>query len=345
VVYAASGQSNACDGKQRRFGLCAERDHVRRAGQGAIRMSASISISHNDAYGGSPVTSGGGVSPFAYTHIGVRPATPAIGAFVSGVDLSRPQAPAVYAELERALADHGVIFLRDQALTPEQQIDFAEHFGTIDVNRFFKPVDKYPQIAEVRKEPDQKANIGGGWHTDHSYDQNPAKASILYAREVPEMGGDTLFASTAAAYDALSPGLKKTLEGLRAVHSSRHVFGHGSRQRTETDLPGRVLNPELATQDATHPVIFEHPETGRKAIYVNPGFTVRFEGWTEAESQSLLAYLYEHIKRPEFTTRFAWQRGSLVAWDNRTTWHFAINDYAGHRRLLHRITVRSAAAH
>ena len=306
-------------------------------------MSASMFATNNDAYGGSPVIGGSKFSPSTYTHVAVRPATPAIGAFISGVDLSQPQPGGVYAELERALADHGVIFFRDQALTPEQQIDFAEHFGTIDVNRFFKPVDNYPKIAEVRKEPDQKGNIGGGWHTDHSYDQNPAKASILYAREVPEVGGDTLFASTSAAYDALSPGLKKTLGGLRAVHSSRHVFGHGSRQRAETDLPGRVLNPELATQDATHPVIFEHPETGRKAIYVNPGFTVRFDGWTEQESQPLLGYLYEHIKRPEFTTRLVWQRGSLAVWDNRTTWHFAINDYAGHRRLLHRITVRNAA--
>ncbi len=316
----------------------------RRQRQGTTRMSASMFAGRSDAYGGSPVIGGDARSLGEYAHIAVQRATPAIGATISGVDLSRKQPDAVYAELERALAEHGVIFLRDQDLTPEQQIDFAEHFGTIDINRFFKAVENYPAIAEVRKEPDQKMNIGSGWHTDHSYDQDPAKASILYARDVPEVGGDTLFASTAAAYDALSSGLKKTLEGLRAVHSSRHVFGHGSRQRTETDLPGRVLNPELATQDATHPVIFRHPETGRKAIYVNPGFTVRFEGWTEQESQPLLGMLYEHITRPEFATRFAWQRGSLAVWDNRTTWHFAINDYAGHRRLLHRITVRSAAA-
>jgi taurine dioxygenase len=305
-------------------------------------MSAHISAVQTDAYSSAPVLVRNGEAQAEYRHIAVRPATPAVGATIYGVDLAQPQPASLYVELERALAEHGVIFLRDQALTPEQHIAFAEQFGTIDVNRFFKHVENYPKIAEVRKEPDQKANIGGGWHTDHSYDQDPAKASILYARQVPDVGGDTLFASTVAAYNALSPGLKTTLDGLRAVHSSRHVFGHGSRQRTETDLPGRVLNPELATQDAIHPVIFVHPETGSKAIYVNPGFTVRFEGWSEQESQVLLSYLYEHIKRPEFTTRFAWQPGSLAIWDNRTTWHFAINDYAGERRLLHRITVSSA---
>jgi taurine dioxygenase len=306
-------------------------------------MSASTAIERSSTYAGAPVESSAHAQR-PYTHFVLERASPLIGAFISGIDLSQPLSSPVSAELDRALAEHGVIFFRDQTLTPEQHIAFAESFGEIDVNRFFKHVDRYPQIAEVRKDPEQKANIGGGWHTDHSYDQIPAKASLLYAREVPSIGGDTLFASTAAAYDALSAGLKQTLSGLRAAHSSRHVFGHGSQQRAATDLPGRVLNPELATQDAVHPVLFTHPETGRKAIYVNPGFTVRFEGWTDQESQALLNTLYEHIKRPEFTYRFAWQRGSLAVWDNRLTWHFAINDYAGHRRLLHRITVRAASS-
>jgi len=304
-------------------------------------MSASLATERGDSYGGAPVMTSRQAAQAPYRHFTLEPASPLVGAFISGIDVSQPLSAVIHAELERALAEYGVIFLRDQTLTPEQHIAFAQYFGEIDVNRFFKPVDQYPQIAEVRKEPDQKANIGGGWHTDHSYDQIPAKASLLYAREVPRIGGDTLFASTVAAYDALSPGLQQTLAGLRAAHSSRHVFGHGSLQRTQTDLPGRVLNPDLATQDAVHPVLFTHPETGRRAIYVNPGFTVRFEGWTAQESQSLLAFLYEHVKRPEFSTRFAWQAKSLAMWDNRTTWHFAINDYSGERRLLHRITVRS----
>lgn len=278
-----------------------------------------------------------------YTLFDLKLASPIIGAYISGVDLSKPLSDAAFDEIDRALAEHTVIFFRDQTLTPEQHIALAERFGEIDVNRFFKPDDRYPQIAEVRKEAGHKANIGGGWHTDHSYDQIPAKASLLYARELPPVGGDTIYVNAIAAYEALSPGLQRTLGGLKAVHSSRHVFGANSRALAESDLQGRVLNPELATQDAVHPVVFTHPRTGKKALFVNPGFTVRFDGWTEAESAGLLAFLYEHHKRPEFAHRFQWKPGSLAIWDNRTTWHVAVNDYAGQRRLLHRITVKGAA--
>ncbi len=230
------------------------------------------------------------------------------------------------------------MFFRDQKLTPEQHIAFARHFGPINVNRFFRSIDGHPEIAEVRKEPHQKSNFGGAWHTDHSYDQAPAKGSILYALEVPEIGGDTLFASAHAAYEHLSDGLKQTLQGLRAVHSSRHVFGVDGPAYTN-DLKGRVLNPELATQDAVHPAVITHPDTGRKALYVNPGFTLRFEGWTAEESSGLLSYLYNHVQRPEFSVRFRWEPGSVAFWDNRSTWHLALNDYQGQRRVLHRITV------
>ena len=199
-------------------------------------------------------------------------------------------------------------------------------------------------IAEVRKEPEQQRNIGNGWHTDHSYDEAPALGSMLYAREVPKTGGDTLFASMYAAYDALSDGLRSTLEGLKALHSSRHVFGPAAAAR-RGDLEGRIRNAEHATQDAVHPVVIRHPDTGRKALYVNPGFTVRFEGWTEEDSRPLLDYLYRHAVRPEFTCRFQWREGSLAFWDNRSTWHFAVNDYHGERRLLHRITIAGHAPH
>ena len=240
----------------------------------------------------------------------------------------------VVATVPSALADRGVVFFRDQLLTPEQHIRVARQFGNINVNRFFPTVEGYPEIALVAKEPDQTKNIGGGWHTDHSYDQVPALGSVLYAREVPSSGGDTLFSSMYAAYDALSDGLKQTLGGLRAVHSSRHVFGG----RDE-----RFKNPEAAVQDAVHPVVITHPESGRKALYVNPGFTLRFVGWTDEESRSLLAYLYQHAARPEFGYRFGWQNGSVAFWDNRSTWHYAVNDYHGERRLMHRITIEGCA--
>jgi taurine dioxygenase len=273
--------------------------------------------------------------------IAVRPVSTAVGAEILGLDLADRLPDATIDAIRHALFQHGVVFFRDQKLTPEQHVAFAQRFGAINVNRFFKTVDGYPMIAEVRKEPDQVGNIGGGWHTDHSYDQAPAMGSILYAREVPETGGDTLFASMYAAYDALSDGLKRTLESLQALHSSRHVFGVEA-YAGRGDLKGRYLNPEAATQDAVHPVVVRHPGSGRKALYVNSGFTVRFVGWTDEESRPLLQYLYQHAARPEFTYRFQWREGSLAFWDNRCTWHYALNDYHGHRRLMHRITVEGA---
>ncbi len=281
-----------------------------------------------------------------YSTIEVRPISGALGGEIHGVDVSSPIHDEQFDEIRQAYHDFGVIFFRDQDLTPNQHIAFAERWGEININRFFKAVDGYPMIAEVRKEPEQENNIGGGWHTDHSYDQIPAMGSILYAREVPPTGGDTMFANMYLAYEALSDGLKTTLESLNAVHSSRHVFGAQARRyqnkfngNATTDLNDRIGNPELATQDAIHPVVIHHPETGRKALYVNGGFTLRFEGWTEEESKPLLSYLYQHAARPEFTCRFRWQKGSIAFWDNRATWHYALNDYPGHRRLMHRITV------
>jgi taurine dioxygenase len=230
-----------------------------------------------------------------YDHIEVQPLSIALGTEIGGVDLAAPLAEPVFAEIRHAFGQYGVVFFRDQQLTPEQHLGFARRFGGIDINRFFATVPCYPMIAEVRKEPEQRRNIGNGWHTDHSYDPAPAMGSMLYAREVPKTGGDTLFAGMYAAYEALSDGLKTTLEGLQALHSSRHVFGAEAHARSG-DLQGRIGNPELATQDAVHPVIIRHPQTGRKALYVNPGFTVRFDGWTEEESRPLLEYLYARGK-------------------------------------------------
>jgi taurine dioxygenase len=273
-----------------------------------------------------------------FRHIRVETLSPHVGAEIGGVDVSAPVSDETLAEIRDALGRYGVVVLRDQALTPEQHVAFAERFGPININRFFAPVPGYPMIAEVRKEPDQTRNIGGGWHTDHSYDEAPALGSMLYAIEVPATGGDTLFASMYAAYEALSDGLKGTLEGLRARHSSRHVFGPEAMAR-RGDLKGRLRHPELAIQDAVHPVVIRHPLTGRKALYVNPGFTLGFEGWTDEESRPLLDYLYRHAVRPEFTCRLRWRKGSLALWDNRSTWHLAVNDYHGERRLMHRVTI------
>lgn len=273
-------------------------------------------------------------------HLEIRPLSGTTGAEIGGVDLASGLSDATVAEIRAVLASYGVVVFRNQTLTPEQHIAVARRFGEININRFFAHADGHREIALVSKEPDQTANIGGGWHTDHSYDEHPALGSMLYAREVPPWGGDTMFASMYAAYDALSDGLKQTLSGLRAVHSSRHVFGI-----ERPAMQGRIGNPELATQDAIHPVVITHPDSGRPALYVNPGFTLRFDGWTAEESQPLLRFLYQHAARPEFTCRLQWQTGSLAFWDNRSTWHYALNDYQGQRRLMHRITIEGGPLH
>lgn len=266
----------------------------------------------------------------------IHPVSPALGVEILNVDLGNLD-DETFSQIRQAFLDHSVIFFREQDLSPEQHIEFAERWASINVNRFFKPLDGYPKIAEVRKEPDQTLNIGGAWHTDHSYDQIPAMASILYAKEVPDVGGDTMFASMYKAYDALSDGLRTTLEGLHAVHSSRHVFGKRRGEPGKED--NRIGGRDQAKQDALHPIVIRHPETGRKALYVNANFTTHIDGWTEQESKSLLSYLYEHAARPEFSCRFRWANGSIAMWDNRVTWHRALNDYHGHRRLMHRITL------
>ena len=258
------------------------------------------------------------------------------GAEVQGADLNG-LSDADVAAIKAAQADRGVVFFRDQEMTPAQQLEAARRFGDVNVNRFFTPVPEQPEVALVLKEPRHATNVGGGWHTDHSYDDIPALGSMLHAKDVPSSGGDTLFANMYLVADALSAGLRKTLSGMRAVHSSRHVFGpQGFHARMEDD---RYRNRELATQDAVHPVIARHPVSGRAVLYVNPGFTIRFDGWTVEESRPLLAYLYEVAQRPEHTCRFEWKVGSVAFWDNRATWHYALNDYPGERRLMHRVTI------
>jgi taurine dioxygenase len=278
----------------------------------------------------------------AYETVQVKKLTGGCGAEVLGVDL-KAMSNRQWNEVQHAFAEHGVVFFRDQALTPEQHIEFARRWAPIDVNRFFTSVKGYPEIAEVRKEPAQKTNIGGGWHTDHSYDPEPAMGSILLARELPEEGGDTLFANMYRAFETLSPGLQRTLEGMRAVHGSAHVFGAKGVNAANPESAARYGNQHLVGDDVVHPVVIRHPLSGRKSLYVNPGFTLRFEDWSVEDSRPLLEHLYRHASRPEFTCRFRWREGSIAFWDNRATWHYAANDYNGERRLMHRITVAGCA--
>ena len=272
-----------------------------------------------------------------YSTINVKPLSGNIGAEIDGVNLKKISKEQ-FKEIKIVFGKYGVIFFRNQNLSPEEEIIFAELWGEININRFFTNLEGYPKIALVSKEPDQKKNIGGAWHTDHTYDLEPAMGSILFAHQVPKKGGDTLFSSMYAAYETLSDGLKDTLKNMYGRHSSRHVFGTSRAERND-DTVGRIINSDKAKQDAIHPVVITHPQTGKKALFVNPTFTLGFDGWSDEESKPLLNYLYSHATKPEFTCRFKWEEGSIAFWDNRSTWHLAVNDYHGERRLMHRITI------
>jgi taurine dioxygenase len=262
------------------------------------------------------------------------------GAVVTDLQLANLTNDALV-ELRGIFAEYGLLFFRNQDLTPDQHLEFAQRFGRIVINKFFKTTTEFPQIAEVRKEKTQQTNIGGGWHTDHSYDAIPAMGSILVARTLPKTGGDTQFANLAAAYDALPEALKNRIENLRAVHSNTHLYGENGLYRL-TDLSEQLGGMDRVG-DATHPVVIIHPESGRKVLYVNPGHTIQFEGWDFTESRALLDELYEHVIQPQFTCSFNWLPGSVTFWDNRCTWHQANNDYQGQARLMHRITLAGSA--
>ncbi len=273
-----------------------------------------------------------------FSLINVKPISGNLGAVIDGINLQNEISQEQFDELKYAFAKYGVIFFKNQILSPENEIAFAKKWGKININRFFTNLDGYPEIAMVLKEPEQKNNIGGKWHTDHTYDLKPAMGSILFAHEIPGKGGDTLFTNMCLAYETLSEGLKNKLSKMNARHSSKHVFGK-RRAETSDDTVGRIKNPESATQEVIHPVVITHPITKCKVLYVNPTFTLGFDGWSDEESKPLLEYLYSHATSPEFTCRFVWEKGSIAFWDNRTTWHLAINDYHGYRRYMHRITI------
>jgi taurine dioxygenase len=260
----------------------------------------------------------------------------ALGAEIHGADLAAGLTETEAAQVRRVLLDHQVIFFRDQDLGSGQFLRFARAMGEPIEYPFVKGIDGYPVIIPVMKLEHERTNFGGIWHSDTTYLEQPPMGSMLLAREVPPFGGDTLFASQYAAYEALSEGMRRLLDPLLAINSSAKADVSKTREdRIASD--GRAD----AKKDyvAAHPVVRTHPETGRKALYVNVAHTVRFDGMTEEESAPLLQFLYQHQVRPEFTCRFVWQPGSLAFWDNRCVQHNPVNDYHGHRRVMHRITL------
>ncbi len=269
------------------------------------------------------------------------PVSPACGSFVKNFDILAASDGEIEA-LSNLLAERGVVFLRDQQLTPEDQVAVTARFGAVLRVPYVKHLDEHPDIIAVLKEADEKkiSTFGGTWHSDFSFLDQPPSLTVLYGREIPQFGGDTLWSSQYAAFDALSPRMQEMLCGLSAVQTG---WPHGTKGPGPNAAVSRSVvmtrNDPTADREVIHPVVRVHPITKRKALFVNPVYTQRFEGMTEEESKPLLAFLFAHATKPEFTCRLHWEEGTLALWDNRCVLHLAINDYDGSRRLLHRTTV------
>jgi len=275
-----------------------------------------------------------GHSTRRYRHLDVAPVAGALGAEIAGVDISRPLEDSVAAEIRRVFLDYLVLFFRGQKLTPQAQLAFARRFGEPMEYPQLKGLPECPLITPVVKLEHERVNFGGIWHSDTTYLECPPMASMLYAIEIPPYGGDTLFANQYLAYEMLSDTYRKLLDGLIGVNSS--LKADASRTR-EDRLRAAGLESKVLVGE--HPVVRTHPETGRKALFVNVGHTTHFKGLSEEESRPLLEYLFQHQVRPEFTCRFRWQPGSLAFWDNRCAQHNPVNDYHGFRRVMHRVTL------
>ena len=263
-----------------------------------------------------------------YQHIEVEPLTPTIGATIHGVDLSRPLNDRAFDEIHHAWMEHLVVFFRDQELTPEQHLEFGRRFGPLHIHPAAPYVHDNPELMHIHTDRHSHRNNGAGWHSDVSADEEPPLGSILHLHKVPPRGGDTLFASMYAAYDALSAPMQNWLEGLKAIHRADYSGLYGNH------------TPQRASPQSTHPVIRTHPVTGEKTLYVNSGFTRRIDGLNADESHRLLQFLFEHIQNSAFQCRFQWQQNSIAMWDNRCTQHLAIWDYFPETRSGIRVTVK-----
>ena len=262
-----------------------------------------------------------------YKTIDVKPVSGALGAEIEGVDLSKDLSNETFDDIHQAFLDHVVIFFRDQHIGHEQHKSFGRRFGTLNIHPYVKGMDGHPEIMKIVKEPEDRINFGGGWHSDMSFLEEPALGSILYAKEVPPYGGDTLWANQYLAYEALSDGMKQTLDGLKALHTAKGEYserGASAQKRQSMDVA-------VAGDDTP---AFEHP-----VVRTHPAFTEKFTGWTRRESRPLLNFLFDHCTQEPFTCRFRWTNNAIAFWDNRAAQHFALNDYHGSRRHMERVTV------
>jgi len=280
----------------------------------------------------------------AFQHIEVKKIAGALGAEVFGVDLSKPLSNAEAEEVHQAYLDNLVVFFPGQSLSPEALIQVADMFGVPNEYPFAKGMYGYPKITPLVKNAEDKVNFGGGaFHSDTTYMEVPPVATMLYAVETPPVGGDTVFANMYMAYETLSEGMKALIDPLVGISSAGAGRVGDRKKLMNADSKGiQLQNLDKLSMEADQPVVRVHEETGKKALFVNFIHTLTFKGWTEAESAPVLHLLFEHLKRPEFTARYAWKPGTMGVWDNRASQHYAINDYQGHRREMWRVTVEAA---
>ena len=275
--------------------------------------------------------------------ISIRPVTPSIGVEISDVDLNALTQDA-FSLIHQTWLSHKVIFIREQALGLDELCRFSQRFGELMQLPYIKPMDGFPNVIRVLKEADEinMGVFGGDWHSDFSFLDEPPMASILYASEIPASGGDTLWINMAQAWEALPTELREQVEGRMAIHSGT-PYGIRHAPEESTQFKGSIEiernNPE-ADREIRHPAVCRHPETGEHMLFISPTYTTRIEGLDTTTSDALLASLYRHCTRPEFSCRFKWQAGTVAIWDNRNTMHYAVNDYDGHRRLMYRTTIK-----
>ena len=273
--------------------------------------------------------------------IQVKPISGGLGAEIAGVDLSALD-DTTFAEINQAFLDHQVIFFRDQDITPEQQLNLALRFGDIHYHPYMLGMDDHPEILEIIKEPGETYTFGAAWHTDQMFNPSPAKATMLYAKETPAVGGDTMFSSMYKAYDGLSDAMKAMLKDVKTFNVGDRFKNMGGGSRAERyagnkSMAGKVRDPGNQITEAHHPLFRTHPETGRTGLYIG-SHTQGFEGMRAEEADPIIDYLRSHSIRPEYLCRFRWEPGSMAIWDNRCVQHYAVPDY-NERRRMHRITI------
>ncbi len=273
--------------------------------------------------------------------LGIDRIAGALGAELTGIDLTRTLTDAELAELRDAVVQHKVVFLRDQPYATEHLVRLTEQLGGHGHTPFLEPMPDHPGVVRVVKEANENGfNFGGAWHSDWSFQPEPPAFTLLWSVDVPPQGGDTMWSNQQLAYETLSDGLRATLDQLDVVHSAGWAYSaDGVLARSAQGRSMQINTTDDALAEHVHPAVLTHPESGARALFVNPTYTVRFDGWSVADSAPLLQHLYAHSTRDAFTCRFRWTANTLAIWDNRSTQHNALNDYRGHRRELHRTTV------